>query len=215
MAKKKLGELLVEAGIIDELQLSSALGQQRQWGKRLGATLIEMGFVTEKDMAAVLKKQMGIECVSLEDMAPQPEALNAVKLDIAKKYNIFPVNLSGKILTVATSDPTDLKLADDLGFTLGMRIRTVLAIDSEIVNAISRHYEGKEPPIKNKRVDVKNLPGEAQLTHPVYDTKKEAAPAQLQKDDLSTKRVLEALITLLNEKGIIKKEELIKKLRGG
>jgi type IV pilus assembly protein PilB len=141
--KKKVGELLIEAGLIDDLQLKSSLAYQEQWGGRLGSILLRKGFVSEKELAGVISEQSGMPCVSLaETEMPSDEVLNMVKADIAKKFGIFPLGIEGKTLAVAVSDPTDLEMLDDLSFTLGMRIKPVLAIDSEITRAIETNYDG-------------------------------------------------------------------------
>lgn len=229
--KKRLGEMLLEARLMDELQLQSALAQQKQWGNRLGSIVIEMGFVSEKDLASVLEKQMGVRCISIEDVEVPYEALRAVKVDVAKKYGIFPLSIEGKTITVAMADPTDLKIMDSLSFLLGMRIKPVLAIYSDIKRAIERHYEGISTG-KAHKIDIKKIsekihvvhetaeakptaPAEFEVIHDMPHVAEEVKQAAPQKEESTSKRVIEALISLLAEKGIITKEELIRKMKGG
>lgn len=139
--KKKLGELLQEAGLIDDLQLQAALAHQKEWGGRLGSIFIRKGFVKESAMIAVIEKQMGMSCLPLEKFErPSEEILRLVKEDIARRFCILPQRLEGKTLLVATSDPTDLKLLDDLGFLLGNRIKPVLALEADILAALDHYY---------------------------------------------------------------------------
>ena len=140
--KKRIGEILKEAGLIDEFQLATALGRQKEWGGRLASILINMGFVDEESVASVLEKQLGQKCLSLDNKEILPEALNTIKPDIVKKYCIMPIEFDQKTLTIATSDPTDLKTIDELSFILGVRIKPVLALESSIKRAIPRHYAG-------------------------------------------------------------------------
>ncbi|MBI5639542.1 MAG: hypothetical protein HZA17_03865, partial [Nitrospirae bacterium] len=146
---KRIGQLLLEAGLIDELQLKSALSYQQEWGGRLGSVIIKKGFVSEKDVVSIIEKQFGISCISLESIdRPADEVLNMVKLDIAKKFGIFPIGLEGKMLLLAVADPTDLKTLDDIRFVLGARIKPLLALESDIMRAIAVHYEGKVVPAR-------------------------------------------------------------------
>src|SRR4030066_552331 len=138
--KKRIGEILKEAGLIDEFQLATALGRQKEWGGRLASILINMGFVDEESVASVLEKQLGQKCLSLDNKEIPPEALNTIKPDIVKKYCIMPIESDQKTLTIATSDPTDLKAIDELEFTLGTRIKPLLALEYSIKKAITQHY---------------------------------------------------------------------------
>jgi type IV pilus assembly protein PilB len=113
--KKRLGQMLVDEGLIDDTQLQSALAYQRQWGGRLGSIFLKKGFVSEKDMSVLLEKQLGQKCISIESYGnPSHDVLDMVRLDIAKKYTIFPVKFEKNSLLLAISDPTDLKTLDDL-----------------------------------------------------------------------------------------------------
>ncbi len=231
--KKRIGEMLIEAGLIDELQLKSALGYQKQWGGKVGSALVEMGFVTEKGVASTLEKQLGVVCTSIEGMDIPPNILHTVKVDIAKKYGVFPLSVEGKTLLIATPDPTDLKALDELSFLLGMRIKPVLALESDIKRAISIYYEGNTQSGRTYKVDVNKLTEKIQMMQPAAgeireheiqpeiihhemiqpETIRKEEPKAEQKKEIAQKAVIEALIAVLTEKGIITKEELIKKLK--
>ena len=203
--KKRIGEILKEAGLIDEFQLATALGRQKEWGGRLASILINMGFVDEESVASVLEKQLGQKCLSLDNKEILPEALNTIKPDIVKKYCIMPIEFDQKTLTIATSDPTDLKTIDELSFILGVRIKPVLALESSIKRAITRHYAGvifADSSIY--QIDTANLSEHVDLMR-----------FEKIKPDISypPEGIIEALAELLIEKGIIKKEDLTGKLR--
>lgn len=223
--KKRLGEMLIEAGIIDEMQLNAALGQQRQWGGKLGSKLIEMGFVDEKSIASVLEKQLGEKCISLKDREIHPKVLNTLKHEIAKKYCIIPLDFDKNALSIATSDPTDVKTLDDLSFMLGVRIKPVLALESDIKNAIAKHYEGATNAGKTYKATMENIPEKMQVTQDITEEmeiiRTEPAAAFLSKEihekppekkEITSKAVIETIIAILIEKGIITREELVKKL---
>ncbi len=236
--KKRLGEMLIEAGIIDNLQLNAALGQQKQWGGKLGAKLVEMGFVDERTIASVLEKQLGQRCIPLENIDIPQKALNAVKVDIAKKYCIMPLDLDKNTLSVAISDPTDMKTLDDIRFMLGVRIKPYLALESEIKTAIAQHYEGAAPLGKTHKASVEKTPEtmqplttgfavqpveqateELQIEHNMMFNPEELSEKSVEiekpveKKDTFSQALTEAIIALLIEKGIITKEELAKKIK--
>jgi type IV pilus assembly protein PilB len=210
--KKRLGEMLLEAGLIDEMQLNSALGQQRQWGGKLGSVLIQMGFIDECNAATVLEKQLGVKCVSLENMEIPQKALQAVKHEIAKKYCIMPLDLDKNTLSIAIADPTDVKTLDDLSFMLGVRIKPILAFESDIKNAIARHYEGIVHAGKKYKTDLKATIEKMQLINPTTSQTMKEPEEPHEKKEITSKAVIEALISILIEKKIITREELLRKL---
>jgi type IV pilus assembly protein PilB len=219
-AKKRLGEMLIESGHIDEIQLNSALAYQRDWGGRLGSILIKKGFISENEILNLMGKQLGIPCISLEEFEkPSDELLNKISVDIAKKYQIFPIRFEGKSLLIATSDPTDLKKLDDIGFTLGVRIKPMLALESVILTAIDVHYEGKTDYGKTLMLDKAKLAEKVSKlmpSEPEFDPGKTASSdnkstskGTASKKDLSQKAVIESIIDLLIAKGIFTKDELM------
>ena len=218
--KKKLGEMLLEAGYIDETQLKSALSYQEEWGGRLGSIIIKRGFVTEQEMLSVIEKQFRLPSISLEGMEkPSEEALETVKVDIAKKFCIFPLRLEGKTLVIAISDPTDLKTLDDIGFQVGLRVKPLLALESDIMRAIGVHYEGKVGLGRTFRIDREKLKEETSPSMPSAETYEiirevvretpEAGKLAEESEETSQRAVMEGLIDLLVAKGIFTKEELL------
>lgn len=213
--KKRLGELLIEAGFIDELQLNSALGQQKQWGGRLGSKLIEIGFINEQSLASVLEKQLGEKCISLEDKEIPQNAITTVKVEIAKKYCIMPLDLDKNTLSVAMPDPTDMKTIDDLTFMLGVRIKPVLALESDIKSAIAMHYEGIAIGGRTYKAAMEKINETMQTLKSESQTP--TSPQEIlerlpEKKELTSKTIIEAIIALLIEKKIISREELAKKI---
>jgi type IV pilus assembly protein PilB len=206
-AKKKIGEILVEAGLIDKFQLSSALGQQRQWGGRLASILIDMGFVDEKSVASELEKQLGVKCVSLKNREIPPEALKIVKHETAKKYCIMPIEFNNDALTLAMIDPTDLKVVDEISFSLGVKVKPVLAVESSITKAIAKHYTGSAPAGKKFTVDTHNLPEQMEIIR--QDTPGQDNDIAQYSSETLIRSLLEALI----EKKVITREDIIKKIR--
>lgn len=220
---KKIGELLVEAGLIDELQLNSALSYQNEWGGRLCSIIFKKGFVSKKDVVSALEQQFASPSISLEDIeAPPQEVLDIVSLDIAKKFDIFPVGLEGKTIVIAVADPTDLTTLDDIGFRLGVRVKPVLALESDIRKAIEIYYEGivvaeedisRETggPVPSKFGDRFLDKETLERTSP--EIERTGKPVAKPKPDVTLKTVLENVIELLVEKKIFTREELIAKIK--
>src|SRR5947209_4134608 len=155
--RKRLGQLLLELNAVDEHQLQSALGHQKQWGGKLGTILVQKGFIREEEMVRVLSQHVGMPAVKLSETKVDPRAVKLISKQIAEKLQVFAFDLSGsgraEVVTVAMSDPTDLAAVDQLAFHTGKRIKTVLAGASEIVAAIHKYYEGKGvPPLGGKPV---------------------------------------------------------------
>jgi hypothetical protein len=149
--RKRLGQLLTELGVVDEHQLQSALGHQKQWGGKLGAILVQKGFCKEEEVVSALSRHLGMPRVKLAEQKIDPRASKYVSKLIAEKLHVFAYEVSGvgrgEVVTIAMSDPTDLSAVDQLAFHTGKRIKPMLAGDSEIVSAIAEHYGvGEEKP---------------------------------------------------------------------
>jgi len=213
--RKKLGELLIEAGLIDQIQLNAALAYQREWGGRLGAALIRKGIVNENEMITVIEKQMNMKCIPIEAFEmPSEDMLRILKENTARKFGVFPLGYDGRTLTVATSDPTDLKAIDDLGFQLGVRIKPTLALESDISAAIDHFYNPMgtgEKLVRAATVQTIKMPQsetEFEIIRPHEEIRTTAGTAQGPIDN----SVLGGMIDLLVEKGIFTREELAKKI---
>jgi len=142
---RKLGEVLKDAGIIDDYQLQSALSYQRNWGDRLGSCLIKLGYLNEEKLADVLARQYHLKKVDLASAKVSDEAMRALSASTAKKYQVMPIILEKKVsartLLVAVADPTNIHAIDDLQFITGCAIETVIATESAIDAAIDYYYE--------------------------------------------------------------------------
>ena len=147
---KKLGELLKEAGLIEDFQLQTALSYQRNWGGKLGAILIELEFVREEDLAKIIADKLRTQYVNLFNPEVPADIVNLIKGDVAKKYNVVPARKEGGTLLVAMADPMDFEAVDALRFIINMKIKPALALESEIKDAIRKYYDGEEVVRKTK-----------------------------------------------------------------
>ncbi|WP_062306098.1 GspE/PulE family protein [Alicyclobacillus sendaiensis] len=144
MARKRMGELLVESGLLAPEQLEMALAEQRETGARLGDILINNGYITEQQLVEVLEFQLGIPHVILANMKIDPEVLKLVPERLAETYVLIPYRRAGNRLHVAMADPLDYYAIDDLRRSTNLIIMPAIATRQDIQAAISRHYRGNE-----------------------------------------------------------------------
>src|SRR5512145_2924442 len=116
---RKIGDILVAAGLINDLQLAEALEVQKKTGALLGEVLVNEGLVSEQAICQALHSQLGLPVVNLEDAEVDERVLGLVREDLAKKYHALPLRLEGQIpgrateLMVAMSDPLNSEATDD------------------------------------------------------------------------------------------------------
>lgn len=139
--RKRLGEMLIEAGLIDEIQLTVALGLQKESGLKLGKQLLKLGFVEEADLALFLKDETDMG-VPLTKRKISPDAIKSVPEKIAFKYKVVPVACVGRTIVIATADPDDIKTMDNLAFEIGKKLHPVRAFEWDIESALLKFYKG-------------------------------------------------------------------------
>lgn len=142
MAKRKrFGEILVEAKVVNQQQLERALERQKGTGRRLGQVLEQMGVVTERDIAAALARQFGFKTVANIARATFSEALLSLfDSDTASNKMLFPLKKEGSTLFLAMVNPLDIETIDNLSFKNGLRVVPCVTTPSEIQAAVNRHY---------------------------------------------------------------------------
>ena len=141
--RKKIGECLIQAGLITEDDLQTALAEHKRTGERLGAVLVRMNLATEKQIAKALALQLGFPYVNLAENPPDPTAVVLIPKDVALKRICVAVRLEKNLLTVAMSDPLLFSLVQDLEFQTGYRIKQVVATRADILDAIQTGYPDK------------------------------------------------------------------------
>ena len=141
--RKKIGECLIQAGLITEEDLQVALAEHKRTGERVGAVLVRLNLATEKQITKALAYQLGFPYASLNEEPPDPAAIVLIPKDVALKRVCVAVKLEKNLLTVAMSDPLLFSLVQDLEFQTGYRIRQVVAPRSDILEAIENGYPDK------------------------------------------------------------------------
>ena len=114
--KARLGEMLVGAGLITADQLELALVHQRTHGGRLGTVLVQMGVLGEEELEGALAQQLGLSVCDVESIHPSPELLRMVPEKLVRKYELIPLSLQGRTLTVGMTDPFNHVAVEELKF---------------------------------------------------------------------------------------------------
>jgi type IV pilus assembly protein PilB len=136
----RLGELLTKASLITQDQLKEALRVQKETGGKLGETLIKLGFVSEEDITECLSQQFGVPSINLQHFEIDATVIKLIPADVARKYNILPVNKTGATITIAMADPTNVFAMDDIKFMTGYNVEPVVASELGIKAAIDNYY---------------------------------------------------------------------------
>jgi type IV pilus assembly protein PilB len=136
----RLGELLTKANLITQDQLKESLRVQKETGGKLGETLIKLGFVSEEDITECLSQQFGVPSINLQHFEIDAGVIKLISGDVARKYNILPVNKTGATITIAMADPTNVFAMDDIKFMTGYNVEPVVASELGIKAAIDNYY---------------------------------------------------------------------------
>jgi len=139
-SRKRLGEILVQAGVLAEPQLRAALTEQRRWGGPLGRILVDMKLISEEAMVQALSHQLNLPAVNLDQKTIQTEAIDAIPGELAEQLSVVPFALQGKFLDLAMSDPTNVSTIDTLRTRTRLNIRPYLAGPKALERALAKHY---------------------------------------------------------------------------
>ncbi len=137
----RLGELLVKENLITPEQLKKAIEEQKAGGGRLGSSLTKLGFVTDEELLSFLSKQYNVPAINLDEFEIDKEVVRKIPENIARKHLIVPVNQTGSTLIVATSDPTNLSVIDEIKFLTGYNVEFVAATETAIKKSIEKYFE--------------------------------------------------------------------------
>jgi len=150
MAQRKLGQILVDLGHINDDQLWDILEEQKQSpGTVIGQVAVRMGLITQAQVTEALAEQWGMPVVNLEETNIQPNVLEIVPQTMAEMYHIMPISLKNGVLTVAMADPQNVGALDDLRNFLGHEIRGAVSSGPDVEAAIAKYYADREESIED------------------------------------------------------------------
>ena len=140
MARKRLGEILMEAGLLTEAQLQVALSEQKRWGGQLGKLLVDMQIVQEEHLVQALANQMNFPIINLDTLTISANVLEWVEGESAERHSAIPFRSDDRFLDVAMANPADMGIVDELRIRTKKNIRPYLAGPAMIQRALVKYY---------------------------------------------------------------------------
>lgn len=140
MGPKMIGEALLEKGVITPDELDKALKEQKRTGEYIGSVLIRLGFISEKQLLLALSEQFGIPYQSIKDVSVDDKVISSIPPKYVWHYKFMPLRLKGNLLTIATSNPLDIWLPEDIKLNLGFDVEIILAPEQEIRDSLRKYY---------------------------------------------------------------------------
>jgi type IV pilus assembly protein PilB len=157
--KRRLGQVLVDLGFLDDDQLWEVLEEAKNTAQPVGQVAVARGLINEDQLLQALGEQHGLKVVNLQEIKPQPEAIALVPETMASVYKVVPISFKDKVLTIAIGDPNNLAALDDLRNLLSIpEVQAQLAMPQAIADAIARAYAGKEESIIDLITEIENNP---------------------------------------------------------
>lgn len=141
--KLRLGDVLVNSGVITEEELKKGLERQKNSGRKLGETLVDEGFATEENIAKALSSQLHYDMIDLQNVSIEEDVLSLVPASVLKKYKAIPFEYSPdnmNVLRVAMSDPMDMTAMDDINIITNLQVEPVVATMRSVMLALDRYY---------------------------------------------------------------------------
>lgn len=155
--RKRLGELLIEAGYINEEMLNEALKKAAVTGKRIGEVLVSEGYITEDSIAKALGEQYGIPYIGENLLEAEKRFVGLLPAEIAYKLNAIPIYDTPQEVTIAIVDPLDITVMDGLRKIFKKRIKTVVTTEKLMKEALDKFYATKGEDLDKvlKQIDIR------------------------------------------------------------
>lgn len=138
---KKLGELLIERGVITNKQLEYALEVQKEKGGLIGQIIVELGYASEEAIAQALTAQYGFPYLPLQNYEIDPEVIKIVPKNVASQFCLIPVDKIGNNLTLAMANPLNNPAIEDIELISGLCVQIFVSTGTDIRNAIEKYYK--------------------------------------------------------------------------
>jgi type IV pilus assembly protein PilB len=143
--RRRLGELLVETGLLTREKLREALTIQKNTGERLGRVLIDMNVITEDEIGFALAMQLRIPFMDLRDYPIEAQVIESIPEEICRKFVCIPIDRKDSVLHVSMADPLDLNMMKEIQFVTGYNIQPAVSISSQILDRLQTHYHPQKP----------------------------------------------------------------------
>jgi type IV pilus assembly protein PilB len=150
MAIRRIGQVLVDLGFMTEEQLDITLSEQHQRpGELLGRVAQDLGFISDEQLAQGLAEQMGLQTIIVSETELAPEVLGRITEPMAQMYRVIPILFDDNRLTIATCDPQNLAVQDELRTFLGYEIRVLVATEHDIQQSLDKYFDSGKESVEN------------------------------------------------------------------
>lgn len=160
---KKIGEILIEEGLINDKQLTMALAEAKVLGIPLGSVLVKMGFITIKELKEALGAQMGVKLATAEQLKALPTAISILPEDFVRENKVIPLSMTDKSLVVGMVDPGNSKTINEIVYQTGLKPTVIMVTHYEYEAFLQTYYENEREAankmlreIESERVDTSN-----------------------------------------------------------
>lgn len=156
--RQRLGDILVDAGVITEEQLRQAILEQERRNERLGKVLVDLGFVDEGTIVSHLSAHLGMPSINLSEISEiDPKIKRLVPEFFVRRQLLIPVSCEKDVLTVAMADPMNILALDDIALMTGCKVAPAIASESDVRAAIERFYGTEALDSIIKEIDMKDV----------------------------------------------------------
>lgn len=160
---KKIGEILIEEGLINDKQLTMALAEAKVLGIPLGSVLVKMGFITIKELKEALGAQMGVKLATAEQLKALPTAISILPEDFVRENKVIPLSMTDKSLVVGMVDPGNSKTINEIVYQTGLKPTVIMVTHYEYEACLQTYYENEREAankmlreIESERVEASN-----------------------------------------------------------
>lgn len=135
-----IGQMLIEEEVIDSARLEEALREQKKTGEFICSCIVRLGFAKEEGVFSVLSRKLGIKYIRIKNITIAEEVIKRVPAKFAYHYKLIPIDFKDDELTVVVSDPLDFHTIDDIRLLLGLKVKTLLGFEKDILEGIHKYY---------------------------------------------------------------------------
>ena len=157
LKKIRIGDFLIEKGLLNEAQLKVALNEQKKRGKKLGEVLVELGYIDEKVLLSMIAEQLNVKIITKDDIEFTADLKKIIPQNLARRLNIIPIKVDGDTIHIATNDPTNIFAIDEIMRITGKEIVTHIISMDDFLYAFEKIYGSEDRLFKIAESVEKNI----------------------------------------------------------
>ena len=166
---KKIGEILIEEGLITDKQLTMALAESKVLGIPLGSVLVKMGFITIKELKEALGAQMGVKLATAEQLKALPTAISILPEDFVRENKVIPLSMTDKSLVVGMVDPGNSKTINEIVYQTGLKPTVIMVTHYEYEAFLQTYYENEREAANKILQEIENEKSEVDASDSLWD----------------------------------------------